>query len=376
MHIVDTTMFFARESGGVKRYLLAKRAWLARNEDIRHTLLTPAAADHDDGTGIVSLASPPLPFSGGYHAPARMKRWGEKLHSLAPDLIEVGDPYQLAWTALKVGRMRNVPVIGFYHSDLIRLIGSRLGDWLAPGVGRYVANLYKRFDLVLAPSQTMVNSLRSLGVERVALQPLGVNTRQFHPQRRDPELRLRLGLRPDSRLLVFAGRFAKEKNIPVLLEAMRRLGPRFHLLLVGGGGRIRLPNNVTRYPYIGSEDALARLMASCDAFVHAGDKETFGLVILEAMACGIPVVGIAAGGVGELVDETVGMPVARSDAQLLVQAISALFERDLRRLGQHCRERVETGYGWDQVLQTLLNNYQRLTCNEPPVPELKLRAAG
>ena len=376
MHIVDTTMFFARESGGVKRYLLAKRDWLARHEDIRHTLLIPAAAAHDDGAGLISLPSPPLPFSGGYHAPAHMKRWREKLHSLAPDLIEVGDPYQLAWTALKVGHMRNVPVIGFYHSDLIRLIGSRLGGWLAPGVGRYVANLYKRFDLVLAPSQTMVDSLRRLGVERVALQPLGVNTLQFRPQRRDPELRLRLGLRTGTRLLVFAGRFAKEKNIPVLLEAMRRLGPRYHLLLVGGGARIRLPDNVTRYPYIGSEDALARLIASCDAFVHAGDKETFGLVILEAMACGIPVVGIAAGGVGELVDESVGMPVARSDAKLLVQAISALFECDLRRLGQHCRERVETGYGWDRVLQTLLNNYQRLTCSKPPVAELKLRATG
>jgi alpha-1,6-mannosyltransferase len=376
MRIVDTTMFFARESGGVKRYLLAKHAWLACHKNICHTLLVPGAADSDDGAGIVTLTSPPLPFGNGYHCPVGMKRWRDRMHDLEPDLIEAGDPYQLAWAALRVGRVRNIPVVGFYHSDLTRLIGARLGGWGAPGVGRYVANLYKRFDLVLAPSEAMIENLRALGVERVALQPLGVNTRIFHPRRRDPNLRIRMGLRDDTRLLLFAGRFAREKNIPVLLEAAQRLGPRYHLLLVGGGGRLRLPANVSRYPYVGSENALARIMASCDAFVHGGDKETFGLVILEAMACGVPVVGIAAGAVGELVDETVGMPVSRSDPQLLTQAIAALFERDLQAVGRRCRERAEAGYNWDKVLRSLLDNYRRLAANAMPLKGMKLRAVS
>jgi alpha-1,6-mannosyltransferase len=185
-----------------------------------------------------------------------------------------------------------------------------------------------------------------------------------------------MGLRDDTRLLLFAGRFAREKNIPVLLEAAQRLGPRYHLLLVGGGGRLRLPANVSRYPYVGSENALARIMASCDAFVHGGDKETFGLVILEAMACGVPVVGIAAGAVGELVDETVGMPVSRSDPQLLTQAIAALFERDLQAVGRRCRERAEAGYNWDKVLRSLLDNYRRLAANAMPLKGMKLRAVS
>jgi len=99
-------------------------------------------------------------------------------------------------------------------------------------------------------------------------------------------------------------------------------------------------------------------------------------VILEAMACGVPVVGIAAGGVGELVDETVGMPAARSDPKLLAQAVATLFERDLRLLGQRCRERVEAGYSWDQVLHTLLESYRRLTGGAFPVAGMKLRVSG
>jgi alpha-1,6-mannosyltransferase len=100
------------------------------------------------------------------------------------------------------------------------------------------------------------------------------------------------------------------------------------------------------------------------------------LVILEAMACGVPVVGIAAGGVGELVDETVGIPAARSDPKLLTQAVAALFERDLQLLGRRCRERVEAGYSWDQVLHTLMESYQRLTGSAFPITGMKLRASG
>ena len=376
MRLVDTTMFFAGESGGVKRYLLAKHEWLAGNKNICHTLLVPGSDDRDDGDGILTLASPALPFGNGYRLPLDMVRWRRRLDSLAPDLIEVGDPYQLAWAALKVGRARDVPVVGFYHSDLVRLTGSRLGVWSEAVIGRYVVDLYKRFDLVLAPSRILMARLQALGVPRVALQPLGVDTARFHPGRRDPNLRRSMGLRDDTRLLIFAGRFAREKNIPVLLETLQWLGYGYHLLLVGGGARMPSAANVTCIPYVSSVECLARLMASCDAFIHAGDQETFGLVVLEAMACGVPVVGVAAGGVGELVDVTVGMLAHRRHPRLLAHAVSALFERNLDSVGRRCRERVESHYSWNRVLPSLMEHYRRLTGITVPVMEMPLHASG
>ena len=165
MHLIDTTLFYASESGGVKRYLLAKHAWLRQHTVLRHSVLVPGPCDGDDGDGIFSLASPVIPFTGGYRWPWKLKKWARQLEGMAPDLIETGDPYGLAWTALDVGQRLRVPVVGFYHSDLQRFAGARLGDWCEPAVGQYVRRLYGEFKRVLAPSRIMADKLRALGVQ-------------------------------------------------------------------------------------------------------------------------------------------------------------------------------------------------------------------
>jgi len=376
MHLIDITMFYASESGGVKRYLLAKREWLRRQAGLRHTLLVPGGRDTDGGAGIVTIKSPEVPFIGGYRWPVKRAQWAARLEALAPDLIEAGDPYGLAWTALAAGRRLRVPVVAFYHSDLSRFAAARLGHWCEASVARYTQRLYSRFDLVMAPSRLMADKLRQLGVTRVALQPLGVDTTVFHPRRRDSNLRAELGLAPATRLLIYAGRLAREKNIPVLLEAMRRLGDGYHLLLVGGGARPRPQRNVSFYPYVSRAEDLARLFASSDALVHAGDQETFGLVVLEAMACGVPVVGVQAGGVAELVDPAVGLLARPHDAAALAQAVADLYQREPQVLGRTARARVEQRYSWDRVFQHQLALYESLLPDSAIDASRTVRAYG
>src|SRR3569832_2121490 len=148
----------------------------------------------------------------------------------------------------------------------------------------------------------MEDKLRAFGESRVEQQNLGVDIHLFNPRWRDESLRGELGLPRETRLLIYAGRIAREKTLPVLMEAMQGLGPRYHLLVVGGGARPRPLPNVSFFPFLAAAPPPARLLASCDALVHAGDQETFGLVVLEAMACGLPVIGVAAGAVPELLD--------------------------------------------------------------------------
>jgi alpha-1,6-mannosyltransferase len=260
-----------------------------------------------------------------------------------------------------VARARQIPLVAFFHSNLPRILGLRFGSAVGRGVERYLRQVYQRFDLVLAPSRQTCDYLEGLGVQRTALQPLGVDTETFAPHRRTLDLRRMLELPADTRLLVYAGRFSGEKHIDVLHSAFKRLGARYHLLLLGGGVRSRPAPNITRVPYLRDGVELASWIASCDAFVHAGTAETFGLVILEAMACGRPIVGVRAGSVPEHVDESVGLLARPLDAADLADAVAALYDRDIEQLGAAARERVMQQYSWTRAFRLQLAHYAALS---------------
>ncbi len=370
MHLADITIFWTPTCGGVRTYLEAKQQWLATRTGVRTSLLVPGP---EEGVhlNIYTLPAPRLPFGKGYRFPLRQAPWTRRLVSLRPDIIEAGDPYVLPWAALEAGKQLGVPVVGFYHSDLQRLAARRAGNWSDRWLDRYLLRLYSRFDRVLAPSRVMADKLRRLGVpgERVFVQPLGVNSALFHPDRRDQALRRGLGIGNHVRLLVFAGRGSREKHIPLLLRVMDELGPDFHLHLVGSGMPRRLPENVSRSNGFVDPHRLSRILASSDALLHGGDSETFGLVILEAMASGIPVVGVNAGAVAELVVPGTGLLAEPNSVQSLADTVRALFTEDYTAMGRTARQHVTDNYTWDQVLSRLLSHYRELTGETPETAE-------
>jgi alpha-1,6-mannosyltransferase len=369
MHLVDTTLFYSPTSGGVRRYLNAKHAWYSQQNFWQHSLLVPGEQTELVPGGVSTIAGTYVPGTFNYRLPLNPQRWTQLLEELDPDVIEVGDAFHPAWSALNVAERRGIPTAVFFHSHLPRIIGKRCGSAMFSGAGRYLRWLYERFDLVLAPSRVMCDYLRSLGLTRVGLQPLGVDADIFHPSRRTETLRPELGLTPDTRLLVYAGRFSAEKNIPVLHDAMALLGPRYHLLLVGGGELQQPTPNISILPYQRDSGALARILASADALVHAGTAETFGLVVLEAMACGRPVVGMKAGAIAELVDDKVGIAATAADGQTFAQAIRDLYDRDLDSLGQAARARVQAQFTWNQALQHQQAVYSSLIEKKRSLPD-------
>lgn len=359
MHLVDITLFYPAQTGGAGTYLRAKARWLRTHTHIRHSVIAPARRGIDDPE-LIPLTSVPVPWNRSFRWPVSSALATRRLLRCAPDLIEAGDPYQFAWSALEARRRLGIQALAFYHSDLPQLVGQRLGRLARVAAERYVARLYRQFDLVLAPSRCCVTTLQSLGVRNVRLQPLGVDTRIFSPARRDASLRGKLGLAPDARLLVYAGRFTREKNLDALVNAVDKLGEPYRLLLIGAGKLDTQSSRVIRLPFQSDPERLAAWVAACDLFVHPGEHETFGLVVLEAMASGVPVLGVARGGVGELVDARSGLLVERGEADLLAAGIEHLFSGDLATLGRQAREQAERVHDWDCVMPLLLRHYQRL----------------
>jgi alpha-1,6-mannosyltransferase len=213
---------------------------------------------------------------------------------------------------------------------------------------------------ICAPSRASLHKLQAIGIRQARHQPLGVDTEIFAPGRRDPWLKRRLGLPADCRLLVYAGRFSREKNLAALIAAVEHLGHPYHLLLIGGGSRISASGRVSCLPYQQDASALASLIGGADAFVHPGQHETFGLVVLEAMACSLPVLGVEGGGVAELVDADTGLLAESGSSASLAEGISSLFSADLPAMGRRARQKAVVRYGWDCIMPQLMRHYETL----------------
>src|SRR2546429_5787318 len=153
MHLVDTTLFYSPTSGGVKRYLTAKYAWLAAHSSWEHTIVVPGREDRFQRGGLCTLSGYPVPGTFNYRLPLNPRRWARLLDALEPTLIEVGDAFHPAWCAWRVAQRRGIPLAAFYHSNLPQLAGPRHCGWFTePGIRRYLRWLYERFDVVFAPS--------------------------------------------------------------------------------------------------------------------------------------------------------------------------------------------------------------------------------
>src|SRR5260221_2811288 len=180
--LVDTTMLYAPRSGGVKRYLSAKRAWFAAHRpEIRHTLVVPGPKHAYDGAGRLSIYAAPLPFGDGYRWPASKTAWMKRLIRQRPAVIEAGDPYTPGLAALKAGEALGIPVVGFCHTDLGALAALHIGEWAEKPVRKHWGEIYRRFTKAVAPSRFIAERLAEAGVQDPPALPLAVVTPIFHP---------------------------------------------------------------------------------------------------------------------------------------------------------------------------------------------------
>jgi alpha-1,6-mannosyltransferase len=367
-HLLDATMFWSAAGGGVGRYLRDKRRWLQAHSHWRHTLVVAGAG------GDVTVRGLPIPASGGYRFPLERRRATRQIAALAPDLIEAGDPYLLAWAALDAGQQLGVPTVAYCHSNIIEMAARVAGSPARSPARLYLRRVYRDFDAVFAASRWMTAELRELGLDNVVHQPLGVDLATFNPARRSADWRRRHGVPDDAIVLVYAGRFAAEKNMPVLAALPARLGPRFVLIAIGAGPQPPHGPRVRVLPYVGDPVELATALASADVFVHAGEQETFGLGPLEALACGTPLVVPARAGLLEIVDGDAAIGVGGATPQALCEGVLTALDGDRERR-RFAAARYGLAFDANRAFAGLLARYSVLRWQHGPMPALAVADA-
>jgi len=314
-----------------------------------------------EGFDVVALPSVGFPGYPQVRVPTVVTgRLVRELARFAPDVIHLASPFVLGGPVVRAAASLTIPVVAVYQTDVAGF-AMRYGLTAVSNVAwRHIRSVHERAHVTLAPSPTAARDLERHGIPRVQVWPRGVDTAAFSPAHRDVELRARLA--PSGNVLVgFVGRLAAEKQVEDLAVLSALSGVR--LVVIGDGPeRERLSRRLPGAYFTGmlSGTDLSRAVASLDVFVHPGPYETFCQAAQEAMASGVPVVAVGAGGLRDLVDSSrTGWLYPPGDLVALRAHVADLAgdESKRRAMGSAAHDAVRRRT-WPVVCDRLLRHYE------------------
>ena len=318
---------------------------------------------------VPSVAFPPYPDI-RLAAPA-IFRVTEAVDRFKPDIVHSATEFMIGRLGQIAAKRAGIVRLSSYHTDFSRYTEAYGVPWLRSSVSHYIGRFHRRSARVFTPSEPAREDLHGFGVSRVEVWGRGVDVSAFSPARRSRPLRAAYGV-DDAVVFLHVGRLAAEKGADQIVEAFlraRELLPAgaVRLMIAGAGPeenalRALAGRDVLFLGVLDRERSLPRLYASADAFLFASLTETLGLVVLEAMASGLPVVAPAAGGVADhLRDDVNGVVVPANGIDAMATAIVALTldVQRRRRLSDGAR-RTALELDWDTELDRLDNCYRGL----------------
>lgn len=321
---------------------------------------------------LTAVASVPLP---GY-ADIRLSapRYGvvaRVIDRFRPDLVHCETEFVLGRLGQIAAQRAGIPTISSYHTDYSRYAASYGVPWLRGAVSSYLRRFHRRSVRVYTPSVPARDDLHALGVRDVEVWGRGVDTEAYHPRRRSAAMRSGLNL-GDRFTFVHVGRLAPEKGVDRILGAYARArallpAGTIHLVIAGSGPseaalRASAPPDVTFLGFLDRAKTLPILYASCEAFLFSSLTETLGLVVLEAMASGLPVIATPAGGVADHLRHLEnGVSYPANDVDAMAHAMVDLVMRpELRaRLAEGARRTAEA-LSWERELDRLDASYREV----------------
>ncbi|MFM7362514.1 MAG: glycosyltransferase family 4 protein [Cyanobium sp.] len=362
-----TETFLPKVDGIVTRLTKTIQHLVAAGDEVL-VFCPEGAPDSWMGARVVGVPAMPLPLYPELKLALPRPAVSEALERFGPDLVHVVNPAVLGLGGIWLAKTRNLPLVASYHTHLPKYLEHYGMGMLEPLLWELLKAAHNQARLNLCTSTAMVGELSEKGIQHTALWQRGVDTELFRPELACAQMRSRLhGIHDDTgNLLLYIGRLSAEKQIerirPVL-EAM----PQTRLALVGDGPhrqqleRLFEGTPTTFVGYLAGEE-LAAAYASGDAFLFPSSTETLGLVLLEAMAAGCPVVGAARGGIPDIVSDGInGCLYDPDDAASLISATARLLgdAPERRQLRQAARQEAER-WGWAGATEQLRGYYREV----------------
>lgn len=336
-------------------------------------LVTPRVSRQDAaGTSFHrQLAGMPVPIYPELKLARPLDGAGRRmLEAFRPDLVHVATESTVGASGARWARREGVPLVTSFHTNFPAYLAGYGLSWAEGWVWTHLRNFHDRARLTFCPSRATRDLLRAHGFhDRIRIWSRGVDSDLFHPGRRRESIRQRLAPGAE-RILLYVGRLAPEKRVDVLVEAFREVRSlsrrRVALVLVGDGPaapslRRAATPDIRFTGYLRGVE-LAEAFAAGDIFVFPSDTETFGNVVTEAMASGLPVVAPSEGGVTETVREgETGILVPPGNPRAFARAtLSLLHDDDLReRLARGARAEAERR-SWPVILDGLLDGWREV----------------
>ncbi|KAM0991429.1 hypothetical protein ACFX13_009982 [Malus domestica] len=325
----------------------------------------------DEFYGAKLIGSRSFPFPWYQKVPlslALSPRIISEVAQFKPDIIHASSPGIMVFGALIIAKLLCVPIVMSYHTHVPVYIPRYTFSWLVKPMWLVIKFLHRAADLTLVPSAAISKDLLEAGVaaaNTIRLWNKGVDSESFHPRFRSHEMRIRLSNgEPEKPLIVHVGRLGVEKSLDFLKSVMDRL-PEARIAFIGDGPyREDLEKLFDGMPAVftgmlGGEE-LSQAYASGDVFVMPSESETLGLVVLEAMSSGIPVVGARAGGIPDIIptdqEGKTGFLYDYNDLDDCLSKLQPLLEnKDLREtIGKAAREEMEK-YDWKAATRVIRN---------------------
>lgn len=373
MRIALFTETFLPKVDGIVTRLSHTVEHLERNGDRVLVVAPEGGITQYKGATVYGVSGFPLPLYPELKLALPRPSIGHALEEFQPDVIHVVNPAVLGLAGLYYAKVLKIPLIASYHTHLPQYLQHYGLGMLEGLLWELLKTGHNQAQINLCTSTAMMQELTNHGIERVELWQRGVDTELFHPDLASPQMRSHLSQdHPESPLLLYVGRLSAEKEIErikLILEAI----PEARLALVGDGPhRQSLEKHfaATATHFVGylTGVELGSAFASADAFIFPSRTETLGLVLLEAMAAGCPVVAAECGGIPDIVTSGVnGYLFDPEDEQGAIAATQRLLQQQQERENIRKNARLEAErWGWAAATRQLTQFYRDVS-SQPTV---------